>query len=158
MLKLLIPALVAALVAGGAGFGASKFLPSRAPPPAPSAPVTPTAQDRHGKIEPAKPDKGAAKLQTMIELPPLVVGLTAPTGMWVRFEGTAVVEPMEAKAAQELRARLADDFLSYFAALSLPEVEGVVGLKSIREDLEERARLRSEGKVKEIVVQTLVAQ
>jgi flagellar FliL protein len=158
MMKTVLSAVIAAVLAGGLGFASIKVFPPPAAKPAetttPIVKAGPAKAGGHGA--PAKP--GAGALQNFIELPPVVVGLSAPAGMWVRFEGAAIVEPMDAKTSQELRARLAEDFASYFAAMSLPEIEGAVGLKAVREDLQERARLRSEGKVKEVIISTLVAQ
>ena len=40
----------------------------------------------------------------------------------------------------------------------MPQLEGVRGLQYLREDLNERAILRSDGKVRELIVEGLVVQ
>ncbi len=42
--------------------------------------------------------------------------------------------------------------------MTLKQLEGPIGLQAIREDLNERAAIRSEGKVRELVIRTLVVQ
>jgi flagellar FliL protein len=48
--------------------------------------------------------------------------------------------------------------MAYLRTLHLPQLEGASGLQALREDLAERVRLRSGGKVREFVIETLVVQ
>ena len=56
------------------------------------------------------------------------------------------------------RGEIGDDILAYLRTVTLKQLEGPVGLQSIREDLNERAATRSDGKVREFVIRTLVVQ
>ena len=61
--------------------------------------------------------------------------------------------------AQKSRAELiSEDILAYLRTVTLSQIEGPSGMQHLREDLVERARIRSEGRVKELVIQTLVVQ
>lgn len=178
MLRAVIPLILATLLAAGLGVGSTKVpgWPGAAPKPAAaqagahdaaapekSADTHGKGADAHGKSE-KKDDKHGAKtpppttvsgVQTM---PPIVGPLRAPAQIWVRFEGAIVLDEIDAKRAKELMAEIANDTLVYFSTVSLPEIEGPVGLKAVREDLYERARIRSDGKVRELLIQTLVTQ
>lgn len=120
----------------------------------------PGARDKPGALD--KPaEKGAKPLAIVagvVALPPIVGPLRAPAQIWVRFEAAVVLEPLDSTEAKTLVAEIADDTLVYFSALSLPEIEGAAGLKAVREDLFERARLRGPGKVRDLLIQTLVTQ
>ena len=48
--------------------------------------------------------------------------------------------------------------LAYLRTVTLKQLEGPVGLEAIRDDLNERAATRSDGKVREFVIRTLVVQ
>ena len=56
------------------------------------------------------------------------------------------------------RARIGDDILAYLRTVSLRQLEGPIGLENIRQDLNDRAAIRSDGKVREFVIRTLVVQ
>lgn len=178
MLKALIPFLIATVIAAGLGFGATKMPGPSFAKATPDAAASAKAGDHgaaaaggHGAPadKGAKPaDKGGDKhggkgaapatVEGVLTLPPIVGPLRAPAQVWVRFEGVVVVDTMDAQKAKTLVAEIADDSLVYFAAVSLPEIEGSAGLKAVKEDLTERARIRGEGKVREVLIQTMVTQ
>jgi hypothetical protein len=177
MLRAIIPVLVATLLAAGLGVGATR-LPG-APAPAGATAKTDDGHatsddghakpgDKHAKADDkkaddkhAKPEKGKEGPPTVsgpLALPPIVGPLRAPDQFWVRFEGVVVVDEMDAARSKALLAEIADDTLIYFSTLSLVEIEGAAGLKAVREDLVERARIRGDGKVRDLLIQALVTQ
>jgi flagellar FliL protein len=48
--------------------------------------------------------------------------------------------------------------MAYLRTLALSQIEGAGGLQALREDLAERVRLRSNGRARELVIETLVVQ
>ena len=62
-----------------------------------------------------------------------------------------VVNVSEAVAEQ-----IHQDFLAFMRTVKLPQVEGASGFQHLKEDLEERARLRSHGRVGKILIRTLL--
>jgi flagellar FliL protein len=48
--------------------------------------------------------------------------------------------------------------VAYLRTVPLAQIEGPSGFLHLREDLNERARIRSGGKVKELVVQSLMLE
>lgn len=162
MLRALFPFLLATLLAAGLGGGATRLPGFGALKPAGETthPAQTAAKaDAHGK--PA--DKGGkapppTTIEGVLALPPIVGPLRAPANVWARFEGAVVVEEMEITRAKVLAAEIADDTLVYLSTLTLPDLEGAPGLKAVQEDLLERARIRGQGKVRDMLIQTLVTQ
>ena len=68
------------------------------------------------------------------------------------YDDKAVPKP------QVLAARIAEDILAYMKTVTLAQIGGASGLEHLREDLNERASIRSDGHVRELIIQTLVVQ
>ena len=67
----------------------------------------------------------------------------------------------DAKATQHpeiMAAEIATDELAYLRTIALTQLQGPIGLENIRQDLTDRAVVRSGGKVTELVLRTLVVQ
>jgi flagellar FliL protein len=83
----------------------------------------------------------------------ITTNLAAPSDVWVRMELSLVFdgEPDAAIAEQ-----IHQDYLAFMRTVKLPQVEGASGFQHLKEDLEERARIRSNGRVKKILIKTLL--
>lgn len=110
----------------------------------------------------AKPEAAktaeASPSRILRDLAPIVTNLANPPDAWVRFEGGIVLDAAAAKQTDLLAGQIASDILAYLRTVSLAQLQGANGLAYLREDLIERARQRSEGKVRDIIIQTLVVQ
>lgn len=134
---------ILALAFGGAhGAASAIWLPDGAPT---------------SKTKEAKPVDAAVAL-IVRDLPPVVTNLAQPSDIWVRLEGGVVIDAAAAKQADVLMTQLSGDILTFLRTVSLAQLQGANGLAFLREDLNERARQRSGGVVREIVLHTLVAQ
>ena len=71
---------------------------------------------------------------------------------------TALVAAHGVKIEPDLAASIQGDFAAYLSALSLPQLAGASGLQYLREDLEERAKLRSDGRVEKVIISSLVME
>jgi len=91
-------------------------------------------------------------------LPPIVTNLASPKGTWIRIEASVVVGADAAAGANALVAAIAEDIVAYLRTVPLAQVEGPSGFLHLREDLNDRARIRSGGKIRELVVQALVLE
>jgi flagellar FliL protein len=91
-------------------------------------------------------------------LPPIVTNLASPKGTWIRIEASVVVGADAAAGANALVAAIAEDIVAYLRTVSLAQIEGPSGFLHLREDLNDRARIRTGGKIRELVVQTLVLE
>ena len=92
------------------------------------------------------------------KLSPIVTNLASPSGSWIRVEASVVTDQLAEEEANVLVARVGEDVVSYLRTLSPAQIEGARGLQYLREDLNERAAIRSSGKVRELIIETLVVQ
>ena len=113
-----------------------------------------------GADKPAQSSAGpsTAEPSTIVDLPPIVTNLGAPQDTWVRLEGSIIFDPGTLPHPDAVAGRIGDDILAYLRTVSLRQLEGPIGLENIRQDLNERAPIRSDGKVRAFVIRTLVVQ
>jgi flagellar FliL protein len=95
---------------------------------------------------------------TILDLPPVVTNLGSPQDTWIRLEASIVFNPKVLPHPEAVVVRIGDDVLAYLRTVSLKQLEGPIGLEHIRQDLNERAQTRSGGKIRELVIRTLVVQ
>jgi flagellar protein FliL len=120
--------------------------------------LRPVAAPGSGKPVESSAAAPPAQPSTIVDLPPIVTNLDAPQDTWVRFEGSIIFDPKALANSQAVAGQIGDDILAYLRTVSLQQLEGPVGLESIRQDLNERAAIRSGGKVRALVIRTLVVQ
>jgi flagellar FliL protein len=94
----------------------------------------------------------------VMELHPVVTNLAAPEGAWVRLQASIVYDKTALHNADAVAAQIDDDALAYLKTLSVAQIQGASGLQAVREDLNERASIRSDGHVQELVIEMLVVR
>jgi flagellar FliL protein len=94
----------------------------------------------------------------LYRLEPVVANLRHPREAFVRVDLALVIEEPDEAARTRLGAEIAADTMAYLRTLDLARLEGASGLQFLREDLNERATIRSEGRVRELIIETLVVQ
>jgi flagellar protein FliL len=94
---------------------------------------------------------------TLHALSPIITNLASPERTWIRLEASIVIDG-EGADAKGLTASITEDTVAYLRTLSLPLIEGASGLLHLREDLNDRARIRSGGKVQDLIVHTLIVE
>jgi flagellar FliL protein len=110
-----------------------------------------------GHAEPAK--EAPAPVQTKLkELAPIVTNLAAPETSWVRLQAALVYDGEAAALPDILVSEVTADIVAFLRTMSLESIEGADGLRRLHEDLSERAMIRSEGKIRELIIQALVVQ
>ena len=98
---------------------------------------------------------GTARLR---KLSPIVTNLAAPANNWARVEASMVTDSLNDEEAGILAAHISEDIVVYLRSASAAQFEGARGLQHLRDDLTERATIRSSGKVRELIIETLVIQ
>jgi flagellar FliL protein len=88
-------------------------------------------------------------------LPPLITTL-ATSGAWVRLEAAMVYDAEAGKLPATLPMQLTEDMLAYLRTLTVAHISGPSGFLHLKQDLAERARIRSEDRVEDILIQVLV--
>jgi flagellar protein FliL len=114
----------------------------------------PPGSDKSAESSGASP----AQPSTIVDLAPIVTNLGAPQDTWVRLEGSIIFDPRTLPHPDAVAGRIGDDILAYLRTVSLRQLEGPIGLENIRQDLNERAAIRSDGKVRAFVIRTMVVQ
>lgn len=107
-----------------------------------------------------KPKQGEFESRTIgavVPLQPIVTNLGIPQTTWVRLEASLVAKPGREIPA-DMAAHVGDDFMGFLRSVNLMQLQGAAGLAYLRADLEERARLRSEGAVDRVFISTLVVE
>ena len=98
---------------------------------------------------------GSARLR---KLSPIVTNLAAPANNWARVEASMVFDGISEEDAGILAAHISEDIVIYLRSASAAQFEGARGLQHLRDDLTERANIRSSGKIRELIIETLVIQ
>ncbi|MCK0207902.1 flagellar basal body-associated FliL family protein [Starkeya koreensis] len=149
---LILPLAVLTLLAGATGGGVGIQLAS-------TVAKSVTEQVKAKPAEPETPPMRYSSKDTLMEpLKPIVANLAAPSQTFVRIEASIIYRNGALPNAQIAAAEIRDDFMGYLRTLSLSQIEGPSGLLHLREDLNERAKLRTQGHVDELVLETLVVQ
>ncbi|MBO6901285.1 MAG: flagellar basal body-associated FliL family protein [Rhizobiaceae bacterium] len=89
----------------------------------------------------------------VFRLEPISTNLADPIDIWARMELALVFneipDPMVAEAIHQ-------DFVAYLRTVKARQIQGASGFQHLRTDLEERARIRSNGRVDKVLVRTLL--
>lgn len=169
LVTFLITCAVITLIAGGAGFGVSAtFLkpatmtgeasPAQNADNAASAPAAGhgTTSTHGGATEHAAemPAKTPHKI-AVVDIPPITTNLFDPSDAWIRMELSLV---FEGSADQEMAETIHQDILAYVHTMKLYNLRGGSGYQHLIEDLQERAAIRSEGRVKRVLVRSFILE
>lgn len=103
----------------------------------------------------SKQAAAAAQANGIIPLDPITTNLAYPSQSWIRLELALVFKgPPDAQLAQAIH----QDILAYIRTVSLQQIEGARGLQYLRDDIQERVDLRSEGRVSKVIFRTFVIE
>lgn len=106
-----------------------------------------------GKAEAGGHGDAAPASDTIIQLGAITTSIASPADMWVRMEVSIVLdEPQD----EDLPGVIQQDLLSYIRTVKMHEIEGASGFRHLKENLEERAAIRSDGHVKQVLIRTLL--
>jgi flagellar protein FliL len=114
---------------------------------------TGTAKTAGGK----KPPSEEIPTGSVVPLKPILTNVKIPQDVWLRLEAGVVARPGE-KISDELAATVAGDFMAFLRTVNLMQLRGPAGLEYLRMDLQERARMRSEGKIEKVYIWALVME
>lgn len=135
------------LLAGGGGAAFGLYMTS--------LPAMSGKETKPGAEPPAQSHIVNANLR---ELPPIITNLDQTSDAWIRLHTAIVFDPAIVSKPDVLAAEIASDILGYMQTLSIAQLSGSSGLQHLREDLTERAIVRSEGRVQELIIESLVVQ
>ena len=118
----------------------------------------PPAPEASSQKNESSPGAGVPATAGLFEMPPIVTNLGAPRDTWIRLEASIVFDAKALPHPEVMAGEIAGDELAYLRTVTLAQIEGPIGLQDIRQDLNERAVIRSGGKITELIIRTLVVQ
>jgi flagellar protein FliL len=92
------------------------------------------------------------------ELPVILTNLADAAHTEVRLQASIVYRKKAVENPSVLMGQISDDLVAFLKTLSVEQIQGASGLQNLRDDLNERAAVRSQGIVREIIIETLVVQ
>jgi len=110
------------------------------------------------KDDPSTVDLAYGGTISVKELPSIVTNLAAPEHVMIRLQAAILFDAKAVQNPDVLGKQIADDILAFLTTASESQIEGASGLQHLREDLNDRAKVRSEGRVLELIIETLVVQ
>lgn len=148
---------IVTLIAGGAGTGFAFTLlkPNKSLPIA-----TPTPPPEHHE-----PAAAANKAQTNrfpadaveVALEPIVTALGPKADRKMRLEAS-IIMTKEAATSSTLRTELIEDIVIFLNSVTAEDISGTRGLQNLREDLDDRARIRGRGTVLGLLISGFVLE
>lgn len=149
---MLIAIVLVTLVGGGIG----AFLGMKlSEPDRPKLVVEETEEEKEVPVaEDATIKKGAV----IIDIRPIVTTLAAPEGTWLRIESSIVLKPDNEVDGKLLAAKIGEDMIAYLRTVPLQQIAGADGFQNLRDDLIDRAKTRSEGKVDDVILRSVIIE
>lgn len=119
------------------------------------AAAQPAAGAEGKKGEPAGLPRIDAEANGIVQLDPITSNLAYPSTNWIRLEVALMFKgPPDTKMAEDIH----QDILAYIRTVSLQQIEGPRGFQYLRDDIQERVDLRSEGRVSKVMFRTFVIE
>jgi flagellar FliL protein len=132
--------------AGGAGFGIMT------PGIVKTAPVKPQAAV-------SEHDKRDVRATAVLKpLAPITTNLAHPSSTWIRLETSLVVDQDLGPEADILATKISEDIVGFLRTVPVDQIQGPSGFQHLREDLNDRVRVRSEGRVSELIIQSFIIE
>ena len=113
-------------------------------------------QDEVNTSRPVTPAPAYSESGRIRALPPVVTKLAGERDAWVRIEASIVLAGSPAEEEEIMAARMAEDMAAFLQTVSVSDIEGPSGFLQLREDLAERARIRSDGGGRAFIVPTVI--
>ncbi|EAU41136.1 flagellar protein [Fulvimarina pelagi HTCC2506] len=93
----------------------------------------------------------------VVALKPVLTNLSNPSTSWIRIEASVIVKDDAETDPDILAAEIEADTLAFARSLQIAQIEGTRGLLHLRDDLRERAKLRSPAVV-DYLIQAMVVE
>ncbi|MFP3542820.1 flagellar basal body-associated FliL family protein [Rhizobium sp. SIMBA_035] len=97
----------------------------------------------------------STEANNVVQLEPITSNLAYPSENWVRLEVALLFNgPPDGKVAEDIH----QDIMAYIRTVSLQQIEGPRGFQYLRDDIQERVDLRSQGRVSKVMFRTFVIE
>ncbi|TCL75616.1 flagellar basal body-associated FliL family protein [Rhizobium sp. BK251] len=117
------------------------------------------AEEKQAEAGKSAGEQGLPRISTeangIVQLEPITSNLAYPAENWVRLEVALMFKgPPDAKIAEDIH----QDIMAYIRTVSLQQIEGPRGFQYLKDDIQERVDLRSEGRVSKVMFRTFVVE
>lgn len=147
------------LLGGGGGWLLGQTMASRVKPPEAADKAGGAMADAKGEAAKTSGEEGIPRVSTeesgVVLLEPVTVNLAYPSENWVRVE---VALQFKDKPEQPLAEQIHEDILAYMRTVSLQQIQGPRGFQFLKDDIQERVDLRSQGRVTKVLFRTFVVE
>ncbi|MBZ8131778.1 flagellar basal body-associated FliL family protein [Afifella sp. IM 167] len=151
ILMAIVGLLVVTLLAGGAGGGIGIYL-------AGAIEDTVTARLKETPEDVNKPALRYSGDMVLQPIEPVITNLSDPSDVWIRLETAIVFANGKLPEPQVTAAEIRQDIVAYARTVPLKQLEGPSALQHLRDDLNERVQIRTNGEVSELVIVSMVVQ
>ena len=152
MMMTIVAVAIVTVIAGAGGWFLGGML---APVVAPPKPVEKAAAEGEKKKEGEGLPLLSAEEEGVVQLEPITTNIGYPSDTWVRLEIALLFkEKPDPKVAETIH----QDIMVYLRTVTLQQIEGPRGFQYLKEDLEERADILSEGKISKILFRAFVIE
>ena len=146
--------LVLSLIAAGGGWMVGGILAPQVDQPEEAADAANSGAEGKAKGDGAGENANPAR-ENLVPLEPITTNLSYPSDNWIRIEVSLVfVGNPDIVLADQIH----QDIMAYLRTVSLQQIEGPRGFQYLRDDLRERVKLRSEGRVNDLILRTFVIE
>ena len=94
----------------------------------------------------------------IVAIKPIIVNLAGVEKAFVRVQGSIVFNEVDEENSELLVSQVESDIAAYLRTLKVSDLEGATGLQNLREDLDQRAKTRADGIIREFILETMVIQ
>ena len=143
--------LVLTLAALGGGWFAGNMLGARTTQQ--SGGADPAGDHAAPSGEHGSAEDEAAVNPLLVPLAPMTTNLAAPDTVWVQMELALLLDQPQ---PPEMIETIHQDLFAYLRTVKLHQIEGASGYRHLKGDLDERARIRSDGHVQQVLIRALI--
>lgn len=116
-------------------------------------------QKYKAEVEAKAAPKGAYAGEIELQrIQPVVTNLANSKDDWIRLEVALIFPKDKPKDTDVLIAEYRQDLLGFLRTMSIAQIQGPSGLVHLREDINDRARIRFDGAIKEVIIESLIIQ
>jgi len=115
-----------------------------------------SAGEQAGADEHSSDEHDAEKVVESLRILPLetmTTNLADPQEVWIRLELALVFQD---QPDPEIAEVVHQDLLAYLRTVKARQIDGPSGFQHFKSDLDERAQIRSDGKVKQVLIRTML--
>lgn len=94
----------------------------------------------------------------IVAIKPIIVNLAGVEKAFVRVQGSIVFSEAAMEQSKILVSQVESDIAAYLRTLKVSDLEGATGLQNLREDLNQRAKIRADDSIREFILETMVIQ